>query len=87
MVAWDEVCRRKYEGGLGIRRNEDVNKGSITKLGWRILTDNHSIWARIMRDKYIRNNNIFFRITKKVGDSVVWKEIINHRKYIGVGLK
>ena len=29
LVAWDEVFRPKYEGGLGIRRNEDVNKGSI----------------------------------------------------------
>ena len=27
------VCRPKSEGGLGIKRNEDVNKASITKLG------------------------------------------------------
>ena len=86
LVALDEVCRPKYDEGLGMRRNEDVNKGSITKLGWRIFTDNHSISARIMRDKYIRNNN-FFRITKKKGDSIVWKEIINHKKYIGASPK
>ena len=28
----------------------------------------------------------FFRITKKK-DSIVWKEILNHRKYIGALLK
>ena len=39
-----------------------------------------------MRDKYIKNNNLF-RISIKVGDSIVWKEIINHRKCIGAGLK
>lgn len=38
-----------------------------------------------MRDKYAKNND-FFRITIK-GDSLVWKEILNHREYFGVGLK
>lgn len=46
----DEVCRPK---SLKMRRNEDVNKTSITKLGWRIFMDNDSIWVIIMRDKYI----------------------------------
>ena len=31
--------------------------------------------------------NNFFNILKKEGDSVVWKEVINHRKYIGASLK
>ena len=86
MIAWDDVRRPKSKEGLGIRSYEDVNKATITKLGWRILTDNDSIWARIKREKYIKNNN-FFRIPKKKGDSIVWREVINHRKYIGVGLK
>ena len=86
LIAWDDVCRPKSKEGLGIRSYEDVNKATITKLGWRILTDNDSIWARIKREKYIKNNN-FFRIPKKKGDSIVWREVINHRKYIGVGLK
>lgn len=46
----DEVCRPK---SLKMRRNEDVNKTSVIKLGWRIFMDNDSIWVRIMRDKYI----------------------------------
>ena len=32
LVAWDNVCRPKSEGGLGIRKNEDVNKASFAKL-------------------------------------------------------
>ena len=39
-----------------------------------------------MRDKYVKNNNIF-KIPKKVRDSNVWKEIINHRNYAKAGLK
>ena len=39
-----------------------------------------------MRDNYVRDNN-FFKVSKNDGDSIVWKEIINHRKYIGDHLK
>ena len=86
LVAWDDVCRPKSEGGLGIRKNNDANKAAITKLGWKILIDKDSIWAMIMQDKYVTDNN-FFRIQKKNGDLIVWKEIINHRKYIRANLK
>ena len=44
------------------------------------------IWAITMGDKYVKSNNLF-RISKNVGDSIIWKEIINHRKYIGARLK
>ena len=65
----------KSEGGPRIRRNEDANKASITKVGWRIVMDNDSIWARIMRDKYVKNNN-FFRISKKEGDPLFGKKLL-----------
>ena len=57
LVAWDNVCRPKSEGGLGIRKNKDVNKASIAKLRWIILTNIDSFWERIVRDKYVKNNN------------------------------
>ena len=64
LVAWDDVCRQNSEGGLRIRKNSDVNKASITKLVSRIITDKDSIWARIMPNKYVKDNN-FFIISKK----------------------
>ena len=48
--------------------------------------DDDNIWVRITRDKYIKNNNSF-RNSKNEGDFIVWKEVINHIKYIGVDLK
>ena len=51
-VTWEDFRRPKYERGLEIRMNEGVNKASINKLEWRILTDN-DIYHLIIREKYI----------------------------------
>lgn len=45
-----------------------------------------SMWARTMRDKYIKRHN-FFRITKKKKMTPLFGEIINHTTYLGAGLK
>ena len=66
LVAWDNVCRPKSEGGLGIRKNKDVNKASIAKLRWIILTNIDSFWERIVRDKYVKNNNFSGSRKRKV---------------------
>ena len=44
LLAWGDVCEPKFEGVLGITKNEDVNKASIAKLRWRILIEEDSIW-------------------------------------------
>lgn len=66
----DEFHRPKSKGGLGIKRNEDVNKASLTKVRWSILIDRDSCYARIMNAKYIKDYN-FNRISKKAGDSII----------------
>lgn len=52
LVAWKRVCLPKAEGGLGIRGSEATNKALIAKLGWRLLHDCSSLWARVLRSKY-----------------------------------
>lgn len=52
LVAWDRVCLPKWEGGLGIRSAKDMNKALIAKVGWRLLNDQVSLWARVFRSKY-----------------------------------
>ncbi|KAG7579386.1 Ribonuclease H domain [Arabidopsis thaliana x Arabidopsis arenosa] len=52
LVAWKRVCLPKDEGGLGIRGSEATNMALIAKLGWRLLHDCSSLWARVLRSKY-----------------------------------
>ncbi|KAG7555110.1 Reverse transcriptase domain [Arabidopsis suecica] len=52
LVAWKRVCLPKREGGLGIRSSLAMNKALLAKVGWRILQDKTSLWARVLRSKY-----------------------------------
>ena len=84
MVAWDVLCKPKFEGGPCIRKNEDVNKDLITKLGWRVLSDNDNVWTIIMRDKYVKNNN-FCRIPRRGGDSMFRKRLLTIENILELG--
>ena len=53
LVAWEEVCRPKCERYLGIRRNENVDKASIIKLGWTILTNDNFFRIFFLKKKEI----------------------------------
>lgn len=52
LLSWDRICRPKFEGGLGIRKAFDMNTTLIAEIGWRLLSDTGSLWARVVRCKY-----------------------------------
>ncbi|CAA7027589.1 unnamed protein product [Microthlaspi erraticum] len=52
LIGWDRVCLPKAEGGLGIRKASLMNRALLAKVGWRLLYDETSLWARVMRSKY-----------------------------------
>ncbi|CAA7036314.1 unnamed protein product [Microthlaspi erraticum] len=52
LVGWDRICLPKSEGGLGIRKSGAMNMALVAKVGWRVLHDTTSLWARVLRGKY-----------------------------------
>lgn len=46
------MCKPKAAGGLGLRPAKEMNKALIAKVGWRLLWDKDSLWARVLRSKY-----------------------------------
>lgn len=55
-IAWPEVCRRKQEGGLGIRSLKEMNVVCILKLVWRVLSAN-SLWVKWIHIYLIRKGS------------------------------
>jgi len=77
LVAWDRVCLPKREGGLGIQKSKFMNKALVSKIGWRLIHDRQSLWARILRKKY-KVGEIHDRtwMEKKRPCSSTWRSIV-----------
>ena len=52
LVSWKRVSVPKAEGGLGIRKAQDMKLALVAKLGWRLLQSHDSLWTRVLRKKY-----------------------------------
>lgn len=54
LLNWRTLCRPKVEGGLGLRRMQDMNKAFTMKLAWGILNNNSSLWVEFLKAKYAK---------------------------------
>lgn len=50
---WDTVTNAKSGRGLGIRRLYLIYLAFMTKLGWRLMEEKESLWAKVL----IENSN------------------------------
>ena len=68
-----------------MRKTAAVNQAFQCKLAWKILRNQNSVWVRIMRNKYLGQQD-FFGAQAKPGDSVVWRNILKYRALIRKGI-
>ncbi|XP_026428848.1 uncharacterized protein LOC113324774 [Papaver somniferum] len=68
-VLYDDPCLSKREGGLGIKKLNDVNMAMLMKL-WISIRDSNKIWARFLKAKYfkINGNLINYKLGSSCGD-------------------
>lgn len=76
--SWDKMCRPKKMGGLGFRKKEATNKAFLSKLVWRVMSDDDNLWIQIVKNKYLREKE-FMATKSKDTDSWAWKKISNTR--------
>jgi hypothetical protein len=51
-VKWDDICKPKKEGGLGIRDLRLVNVSLLAKWRWKLLSHENEVWKDVMIAKY-----------------------------------
>uniref|UniRef100_A0A803P8A0 Reverse transcriptase domain-containing protein n=1 Tax=Cannabis sativa TaxID=3483 RepID=A0A803P8A0_CANSA len=59
LVAWDEVCKPRAEGGLAIGRLEMRNKGLLMKWLWRFPLESNSLWHKVIKSRYGKADNFW----------------------------
>ncbi|CAL5353932.1 unnamed protein product [Camellia sinensis] len=52
LVNWKDVTRRKEQGGLGLRRIDEMNEFLLVKWWWRYGVEDNSLWKKIIISKY-----------------------------------
>ncbi|KAJ9544760.1 hypothetical protein OSB04_024467 [Centaurea solstitialis] len=80
-VAWEEVCRPKESGGLGIKRLPIWNKALLTSHIWDILRHKKSIWVSWIYSRRLHNNH-FWVVPVSNNSSWVWRKLLELREHV-----
>ncbi|XP_058777028.1 uncharacterized protein LOC131651376 [Vicia villosa] len=51
-VGWEEICKSKLEGGLGVRCLLSANESLLCKWKWRFLVEEDVIWRNLLVHRY-----------------------------------
>ena len=92
-VAWEIVCRRKCDGGLGLRSLKEVNQVCCLKLVWRTVSSQASLWAKWTKENLFKNVSFWSIKDTTTKGSWMWRKLVKlcdkakefHRMKVGDG--
>ncbi|XP_060972464.1 uncharacterized mitochondrial protein AtMg00310-like [Cannabis sativa] len=73
-ISWKKLCQHKDVGGLGFRDLRDYNLSFLGKQGWRLLTMEDTIVARIYKARYFPHVS-FLNAELGQNPSFIWRSI------------
>jgi hypothetical protein len=73
--SWDDICKSKNQGGLGIRDMELINKSLLINTAWNVITDKNPFLSNILKAKYYPNSS-FWTATSAGPRSVFWSSVL-----------
>lgn len=86
LVGWHKICKPKDNGGLGIRRAKDQNLALLTKLGWKVATNEDALWVKLLRFKYLGSHSLF-SWPSRIPASHTWRAIVKTGPILRKGMK
>lgn len=78
-VAWQNLCKPKQEGGLGIKAIAEANKVSCFKLIWRIVSARSSLWVNWIQRQLIRTGSFWSVKDSGTLGSWIWRKLLKYR--------
>ncbi|KAG7557174.1 hypothetical protein ISN44_As11g031650 [Arabidopsis suecica] len=80
-IAWTDVCKPKAEGGLGLRRLQDVSRVFSYRLIWRLFTVSGSLWVAWTRHNLMLHGSFWTAPNAMLG-SWVWGKLLKIREEV-----
>lgn len=87
LISWKKITRPKKEGGLGIQAAKEKNIALLAKLNWRLHSENTSIWARVLNQKYRSPRRITNLGSRFRPCSTTWAAIRKGESVFNKGIK
>jgi len=84
-VAWEEMTKPEYMGGLGFRDIEIFNLALLAHQAWRILQEPGSLSARILKAVYFPERE-FLKAELGLSPSRIWRAIVDGKEVLMQGL-
>jgi hypothetical protein len=87
-VNWPEVCRPKYQEGLGVMKSRFLNIALMTKWIWRLFDpgEHDSLWFfKLLQAKYVNTDNMFASFSQ--GGSQFWRSLNKIKQFFKLGAK
>ncbi|CAL1381562.1 unnamed protein product [Linum trigynum] len=86
LVDWDTLCQPKEEGGLGLRSATRMNEAFMMKIAWRLMTEADSLWARVVRSKYLRRTDGGWQPRTEGRLSNLWRGVLKVLHHLPKGM-
>jgi hypothetical protein len=85
LLSWQNICKPKALGGLGIHSMESLNNTLLARLGWKLTSNQSSFWVDSLRSKYLKNGVSFLNASPNPMSSWIWKGLLKNRKVVEKG--
>jgi hypothetical protein len=84
LVKWDDLCKPKHSGGLGLRDPYILNNVMGAKIWWRWLTHPTDLWAKLWRHKYTpgTDERKLIHLNNPHPGSSIWNTAWNNRALV-----
>ncbi|KAL0355533.1 UNVERIFIED_CONTAM: putative mitochondrial protein [Sesamum radiatum] len=85
-LAWEKLCTRKDEGGLGFRRLKEHNVALLAKQSWRVAFQTDSTLSKVLGHKYFPDST-FFEARLGSAPSYTWRSMLATRDLLVAGVR
>ena len=79
--SWEDICKPKEEGGLGIRDLKTVNKSLIIQSVWNVATQKNHFLSAILKAKYHPQSS-FWTAPDNKSKSIYWSSVLQVRHHL-----